>query len=110
MPRVPPVTIATRPMSPLSPSVHNPGALLGTHVQSLLGALREEYDAIVVDTPPVNVVADAAVIGAQSDGVIAELHLTVRVPSTLPDAEAEAGAEGETGEASQAPGEGSGES
>jgi capsular exopolysaccharide synthesis family protein len=50
--------------------VHNPGALLGTRIQPLLESLREEYDAIVVDTPPVNVVADAAVIGAQSDGVI----------------------------------------
>jgi capsular exopolysaccharide synthesis family protein len=51
-------------------SVRNPPALLGTQIESLLMLLRQEYDAIVVDTPPVNVVADAAVIGAHSDGVI----------------------------------------
>jgi Mrp family chromosome partitioning ATPase len=55
---------------PCGRSVQNPAALLNTRVQSLLRVLREEYDVIVVDTPPINVVGDAAVIGAQSDGVI----------------------------------------
>jgi capsular exopolysaccharide synthesis family protein len=55
---------------PCGRAVHNPPALLGTQVESLLTLFRQEYDAIVLDTPPVNVVADAAVIGAHSDGVI----------------------------------------
>ena len=38
--------------------------------QRLLAALSEVYDVVVVDTPPVLTVADAAVIARQVDGVI----------------------------------------
>lgn len=49
----------------------NPAQLLGSsQARSLLGALREEYDSIIVDTPPTNVVADASLIAVHSDGVI----------------------------------------
>ena len=49
----------------------NPLHLLDSmRTYSLLGSLRQEYDSIIVDTPPANVVADASVIGAHSDGVI----------------------------------------
>jgi capsular exopolysaccharide synthesis family protein len=49
----------------------NPIHLLGSlQVGALLGALREQFDTIVVDTPPVNVVADASVIATQMDAVI----------------------------------------
>lgn len=49
----------------------NPAQLLGSaQARTLLRSLREEYDSVIVDTPPANLVADAAVIGAQSDGVI----------------------------------------
>ncbi len=49
----------------------NPAHLLGSpRAHALIESLREEYDSLIIDTPPANVVADAAVIGAQSDGVI----------------------------------------
>ena len=49
----------------------NPAQLLGsTQAHTLFEFLRAEYDSVIVDTPPANVVADAAVIGAHSDGVI----------------------------------------
>jgi len=49
----------------------NPAHLLGsTQVHELLASVREEYDSVIIDTPPANVVADASVIGVQSDGVI----------------------------------------
>ena len=49
----------------------NPAQLLGaTQAHALFEFLRAEYDSVIVDTPPANVVADAAVIGAHSDAVI----------------------------------------
>jgi capsular exopolysaccharide synthesis family protein len=49
----------------------NPAQLLGSsQVQKLLASVRTEYDSIIIDTPPTNIVADAAVMGAHSDGVI----------------------------------------
>jgi capsular exopolysaccharide synthesis family protein len=52
-------------------SSDSPAQLLGSaQTHTLLGSLREGYDSVIVDTPPTNVVADAALVGAQSDGVI----------------------------------------
>jgi len=49
----------------------NPAQLLGsTEAHALLESLRAEYDSVIVDTPPVNVVADASVLAVNSDGVI----------------------------------------
>jgi non-specific protein-tyrosine kinase len=36
----------------------------------LLGRLRERFDLLVVDSPPVGLVADAAVLAPQADGVL----------------------------------------
>jgi len=50
---------------------HDPVYLLGSApAHALFRSLRDQYDSIIVDTPPVNVVADASVIGAHSDAVI----------------------------------------
>lgn len=38
--------------------------------RTLLAALREVYDYIIIDTPPIGSVVDAAIISASSDGVI----------------------------------------
>jgi capsular exopolysaccharide synthesis family protein len=51
-------------------AVHNPPALLGTQIESLLRSLRTEFESIIIDTPPINVIADAAAIGAHGDGVV----------------------------------------
>jgi Mrp family chromosome partitioning ATPase len=50
--------------------IENPPPLLAARAQSLFRSLREEYESIILDTPPVNVVADAAILGPHSDGVI----------------------------------------
>lgn len=49
----------------------NPAELLAsTRMQALLEHLEGEYDAVIFDAPPLNVVTDAAIIGARTDGVI----------------------------------------
>ena len=49
----------------------NPSELLGSGKMSrLLDSLKEEYDFIILDTPPVNMVTDAAVLAPRSDGVL----------------------------------------
>jgi capsular exopolysaccharide synthesis family protein len=49
----------------------NPAELLGSDAFSrLLDTLIERFDTIIIDTPPVNLVTDAAVIGSVTDGVL----------------------------------------
>lgn len=49
----------------------NPAELLGSDAFTrLLKTLLERFDTIVIDTPPVNLVTDAAVIGSVTDGVL----------------------------------------
>lgn len=49
----------------------NPSELLGMpKMKQMLDTLRETYDYIILDTPPVSVVTDAAVIGSVADGVL----------------------------------------
>ena len=39
-------------------------------MRRLLAQVREEYDLVIVDTPPVNIITDAAVLAANADGVV----------------------------------------
>jgi capsular exopolysaccharide synthesis family protein len=56
---------------PAGSPVQNPAELLGgAAMRELLVLLRERYDTVVIDTPPLCVVTDAAVLGAIADGVI----------------------------------------
>lgn len=49
----------------------NPSELLGSRrFAALLEKLRESYDYILLDTPPVNIVTDAVVLAPRCDGVI----------------------------------------
>jgi len=49
----------------------NPSELLGSQrMQNLLDGLRETYDFIILDTPPVNMVTDAVVLAPRSEGVL----------------------------------------
>ena len=49
----------------------NPSELLGSsRMERILQELRNEYDVIVLDSPPVNVVTDAVVLAPRSDGVL----------------------------------------
>lgn len=49
----------------------NPAELLGSNaMDDLLRSISKEYDYILFDTPPVNVVADTTVLTSKSDGVV----------------------------------------
>ncbi|HYN94481.1 MAG TPA: polysaccharide biosynthesis tyrosine autokinase [Pilimelia sp.] len=49
----------------------NPSEMLGSqHMQDLLNQLREEFDTVIVDTPPLLPVTDAAVVATRVDGAI----------------------------------------
>jgi len=49
----------------------NPSELLSTPAMSqFLREVREEYDVVLIDTPPVLPVTDSAIVAAQVDGVI----------------------------------------
>jgi capsular exopolysaccharide synthesis family protein len=57
----------------------NPSELLGSgRIKDLLAALKPEFTHILCDSPPVNPYTDAAVLGAQLDGVV----LVVRIGRT----------------------------
>lgn len=58
-------------MVPSGPIPPNPADLLGSHrMQSLIRHFREQSDLVIVDTPPVLAVADAAILSTMVDGVI----------------------------------------
>jgi len=60
----------------------NPSELLGgPRMTALLGALRERFDVVLLDTPPVHVAADSMILGRGADGVL----LVVRAGSTQRD-------------------------
>ena len=46
------------------------GLVVSAAMRDLLARAREEYDLVIVDTPPVNIITDAAVLAANADGVI----------------------------------------
>ncbi len=49
----------------------NPSELLGSvQMEQLIERLKEKYDYIFLDSPPVNMVTDAVVLAPKSDGVI----------------------------------------
>ncbi len=49
----------------------NPSELCGSQkMRSFVESLKEEYDYIIIDTPPVGVVTDGALIGSYTDGTI----------------------------------------
>ncbi len=49
----------------------NPAELLGSvRFKNLLTLLKEKYDFIIIDAPPIIPVTDAGLIGAQTDGVM----------------------------------------
>jgi non-specific protein-tyrosine kinase len=60
------------PSGPLPP---NPSALLSSaHMRRLMAALRNEADVVILDCPPAAAIADAAIMGAQSDGALMVLR------------------------------------
>ncbi len=60
------------PSGPIPP---NPSELLGSErMREIVAALRKRYDHVIIDTPPIGAVTDAAVLGTIVDGVILVVH------------------------------------
>jgi capsular exopolysaccharide synthesis family protein len=58
-----------------APDSRNAADLLGTEAfRKMLAGLRERFDRIVVDSPPVGAVADALILAPQVDGVLVVAH------------------------------------
>lgn len=49
----------------------NPSELLGSKAfEELINLVKERYDYVIIDTPPVNVVSDALVVAPHTDGIV----------------------------------------
>jgi capsular exopolysaccharide synthesis family protein len=56
---------------PAGPGAHNPSQLLASYAMAeLLREVRQHYDFVIVDTPAVLPVSDAAAVSARADGVV----------------------------------------
>jgi len=65
---------------PAGPACPNPSGLLSSAAMSrLLEDVKAEFDFVVIDTPPLFPIADALILGHQTDGVV----LCVRAGETL---------------------------
>jgi polysaccharide biosynthesis transport protein len=63
---------------------HNPATVLGSKAMgALLQRLREHYDTVIIDSPPINVVTDAALLGAHADGVVVVVRSGVTAVQAL---------------------------
>lgn len=66
-------------MIPVASTVTNPSILLeGDRLKELISSCRDEYDYIIIDTPPLGIIADGLGIASVCDGTV----LVVRSNST----------------------------
>lgn len=61
----------------------NPSGLLEAGLPALLKRLRETYEFIVIDSPPVNIISDASLLGLHADGVLLVARSGVTQSSAL---------------------------
>ncbi len=61
----------------------NPSGLLESGFPALLEGLRDQFDSIVIDSPPVNIISDASLLGLQADGVLVVARSGVTQASAL---------------------------
>src|SRR5215208_4754907 len=55
---------------PAGPIPPNPAEVLGAQrFSELLASEREQFDYVLIDTPPIGVVSDAAILARQGDGI-----------------------------------------
>ena len=47
----------------------NPSGLLENGFAAFLATVRERFDFVIIDSPPVNIISDASLLGLQADGV-----------------------------------------
>lgn len=56
---------------PSGPTPPNPGELLASEAfDEIMDSLKEKFDYVIVDTPPINVVSDAVVAATRTDGIV----------------------------------------
>ena len=68
----------------LNPS--DPARLLASEeLHTMLEALRQSYETIILDAPPLSVVTDAALLGAQADGVALVVRSGMTTEAMLSD-------------------------
>jgi succinoglycan biosynthesis transport protein ExoP len=66
-----PTTYENLKIIPMGRILPNPSELLGSvYMKDLLDKLEYEYDYIIIDTPPINVVSDAVTLVKLVDGVV----------------------------------------
>ncbi|MCC7194530.1 MAG: polysaccharide biosynthesis tyrosine autokinase [Gemmatimonadaceae bacterium] len=53
-----------------APSVNPADLLVAARLEPLFERLRSQYDYVLIDTPPLNLFTDAALIGAQADALL----------------------------------------
>lgn len=69
---------------PSGPYPPNPAEILGSQrMKALIETLEERYDLIVIDSAPLTVVTDAAVLGTKADGVIVVARANVTEKGAL---------------------------
>jgi tyrosine-protein kinase Etk/Wzc len=74
-------TLAFLPSGPYPP---NPAEILGSQkMRSLLEALEERFDLVILDSPPLAVVTDAAVLGTKADGAVLVARASVTEKGAL---------------------------
>jgi succinoglycan biosynthesis transport protein ExoP len=59
------------------------GLVTSEAMRNLLAWAREEYDLVIVDAPPVNIISDAAVLAATADGAVLLVRAGVTEASAL---------------------------
>lgn len=65
---------------PCGPRPSNPSELLSsTRFSELVHVLREQYDIVIIDTPPVLAVTDPCVVAPRVDGVVLLIRITKHV-------------------------------
>jgi capsular exopolysaccharide synthesis family protein len=80
-----PSQVANLDLLPAGPTVANPSELLASpQLAEVLKEMRQAYDIVVFDTPPLLAVADASILAQSVDGIV----LVVRTSTTCrPDVE-----------------------
>ena len=69
---------------PTRPARVNPAGLLaGGHIFSAMAELRERFDLVVIDSPPLSGLADGLILASQSDAVVLVVRAGLTKPSDL---------------------------
>jgi capsular exopolysaccharide synthesis family protein len=59
------------------------GLMASEAMRNLLLRTREQYDLVIVDTPPVNIITDAAILATRTDGVVLVARAGVTAAAAL---------------------------